>query len=138
MDGFTPDDLRSKLARHCGVEAVQIERVPRGLGTMNWLATTSVGRLFLKAYPIEANLTREETGLRLGEYARDHGIPTPAVLRTRKGELICAECGFSVFEYIGNSISGGPLSPAQMAEAGRVLGRIHGLFQNFAFPGPSQ
>jgi homoserine kinase type II len=126
--------LQRVLAEHYGLEVLGVERILKGLGTRNWLVATDAGRFFLKEYP---SIASEEEGLCLGEHARRHGVPVPAVRPTLTGRLIC-ENAFALFDYVADATSGGPLSVDQMAQAGRVLGTIHGLFRRYPPHGEAQ
>jgi Ser/Thr protein kinase RdoA (MazF antagonist) len=133
-------DLRRCLAEQYSLEALRVDRIAKGLGTQNWRVTTKEAQFFLKSYPSVTNLADEEAGLHLGEYARKHGVPTPALRPTRGGDLICRDvnCGFSLFEFVDGATSGTALDEWQMARAGSVLGRIHSLFRDYHPCGPAQ
>ena len=68
--------------------------------------------------------------LELSEYAYQCGIPTPKIIRTQSGNLMCVDgdLAFTLFEYVSGTTSHEMLSIDQMAEAGRVLGEIHRHF----------
>lgn len=124
------------LRTQYGLTVDSLARVPAGLGTRNWLATTPEGRFFVKEYAGGADLEAERRALELTEYALRSGIPTPRIVPACSTALLGLAEGLAlaVFEYVPGSTSGGVLSLEQMAEAGRVLGLIH---RHFAHLRPS-
>ena len=116
---------------HYNLDVNSMTRICKGMGTKNWLLRTSEGRFFVKAYHRNSDLRAERQALQLSEYAYQCGIPTPKIIRTVSGGLMCVEGGtaFTLFEYIPETTSNGCLSIGQMAEAGRTLGDIHRHFK---------
>lgn len=116
---------------HYKLDVDSLKRVFKGFGTRNWLLHTREGQFFVKEYNRKLDLEEERDALRLSEYAYEHGIPTPRIIRTVSQESMCVDGGlaFTLFEYISGATFH-VLSFNQMAEAGKVLGDIHRHFKS--------
>jgi homoserine kinase type II len=123
--------LADALRRDFGQDALSIVRFAKGMGTVNWRVQTPAGELFLKQYPAHADLAAEAAALELSQSALAAGIPAPLVLPARDGRLLWSEgdLAFALFEYVPDTTSGIALNREQMAQSGRVLGRLHRLLR---------
>ena len=129
------NESKTHIARcveaHYKMDVDSLTRIYKGMGTRNWLLCTLEGRFFVKEYHRTSDLRGEREALELSEYAYQCGIPTPEIIRTQSGNLMCVDgdMAFTLFEYIPGATSHEGLSIDQMAEAGRVLGDIHRHFK---------
>ena len=119
--------LAEAVAKHYRRDVRSVARIPKGMGAINWLVRTSAGDCFLKQYPPNADLAAEAAGLALSQEARAAGVPAPLVIPSGAGDLLWSngDLALALFEYFPGTTSGVPLSRPEMAQAGRVLGRLH-------------
>ena len=119
--------LAHAVRTHYALDVRAIARIAKGMGTTNWRVRTSAGDCFLKQYPPDADFAGEAAALELSQAARAMGVPAPRVIPSAAGELLRSEGGLTValLEYFPDTTSGGALSSPEMAQAGRVLGRLH-------------
>jgi homoserine kinase type II len=119
------------VSTHYKMNVDSLTRIYKGLGSRNWLLCAPEGQFFVTEYHRNLNLEGEKSALELSEYAYQCGIPTPKIIRTRSCDTMCVgdEVVFALFEHVPKSTSGGMLSFDQMAQAGKVLGRIHHHFK---------
>jgi Ser/Thr protein kinase RdoA (MazF antagonist) len=96
-----------------------------GYNSYTWLLERDGDRAVLKAVPREYG-TKFASGLLAAETAERAGIPSGAPRRTVQGE-VAAEHGawtWGLLEYLGGRATDLD-NPAELAEAGRTLGRVH-------------
>jgi len=115
------------VERQYGQSVVSFDRLPKGMGTVNWRLRTNAGEYFLKQYPPAADLPGEAAALETSQRVRAAGIPAPLVLEAADGRLLWTggDLAFALFEFVDGATSGVALSHAQMAQAGAILGRLH-------------
>ncbi|MFD0268626.1 phosphotransferase enzyme family protein [Streptomyces sp. NPDC127106] len=117
------------LPRYYGIVPTAVAHGPRGTATHNYVAEDEDGRRwFVKAYPPDTDLQREQEALQLAEFARSHEVPVPAVRRSAADELIVAAEGtaVSVSEYVdGAHTAEGGLHGRRWAAVGEAVGRLH-------------
>jgi len=111
--GFTPSEMR---------------RLEMGESTLNFIATGSGTRVFVKVYPMDTDLAAQAQAIAVGEFATAGGVPGVAVIPGDDGSVICRYDGlaYSVWPYL-KAPSGADtgLTRAQMDAMGAVLGRMH-------------
>ena len=119
--------LTDAVTRHYGHEVHSIARIAKGMGTTNWRVRTPAADYFLKQYQSDADAASEVAALELSQLARTAGVPAPLVIPSVTGELLWSEgdVTLALFEYVRDATSGVALSRAEMAQAGRTLGRLH-------------
>jgi len=125
------DLVADRLVRVYGLDVRAVERVPFGVETDNFTVhLVDGGRVFAKAYrpgqDLDVQLLRvESTG-----FARERGIPTPAVVPDSEGLLISPSPApaLSVWEFVDASPSGLPWSRRLAEDLGVTLGRLHRVF----------
>ncbi|SDI49948.1 homoserine kinase type II [Sinosporangium album] len=118
------------LADRYGLPVQDVARQPIGQVTINYRVTLADGRqVFVKRYPSEARLNDERGTIRLATAARRAGIPGAPVLANRSGEVIdtSSSLAVSVWDWMPGHVAA-HLTPAQLATAGRTLGRLHAVF----------
>ena len=116
---------------HYKTKVDSLARIYKGMGTRNWLLCTLEGRFFVKEYHGTSDIQEAEDALELSKYAYQSGIPTPKIIETHSGNLLCVDgdLAFALFEHISGTTPDGALSVDQMSEAGRILGNIHHHFK---------
>ena len=124
--------LADAVRTHYALDVRSIARIAKGMGTTNWRVRTSTADYFLKQYPPDADVAAEVAALELSQAARDAGVPAPRVIPSATGELLRSEDGpaFALLDYFPDTTSGGALSHREMAQAGRVLGRLHACLRD--------
>lgn len=136
----TAEPIPSVLADRYGLAAEELIQLPIGQGTINYRATCADRAVFVKSYPPHADLPGERDAIGLSELAGQHGVPVPAPLRNRDGQVIDTSSGaaVSVWEWMPGRVITRGLSTSQYAQAGAALGRIHATFADLpASAGPA-
>ncbi|WP_433513756.1 phosphotransferase enzyme family protein [Nonomuraea sp. CA-143628] len=129
------DAVATVLADRYGLTAHAIARQPIGQVTINYRVTLTDGRqVFVKRYPDPirldpARLDDERGAIRLATAALQAGIPGAPVLANRWGEDLdtSSSLAVSVWDWMPGHVAA-HLAPAQLATAGRTLGRLHAVF----------
>lgn len=126
----TPDlvPLAVELAHHYDLPDPALIPVQGGQNTINLCATTSKRRVFVKTYPLGADLEVERGAIDLSERAGAHGVPVAPLIRDRDGHSVhVGSVAFSVWEWVEGYTVTRP-SELHCVQAGRVLGHIHSTF----------
>jgi Ser/Thr protein kinase RdoA (MazF antagonist) len=113
-----------------GLSPNRLSRLPIGQGTVNYRVSCSDRDVFVKCYPLDADLPAEREAIGLSELAGRTGVPVAAVVPTGAGEPIGTRgrLAISVWEWVqGRTMTNG-LTTAQHHAAGAALGRIHTAF----------
>ncbi|MEY9846153.1 Ser/Thr protein kinase RdoA (MazF antagonist) [Streptacidiphilus sp. BW17] len=131
------DEIVALLAAHHGLPGAVVERVPLGTETDNYQATSVGLRFFVKAYRPGTDLTETAAGLEASDFARRGGCPIPALRPGRHGSLLTAAGGLavSVWDWIEAAPATGPLAPAEGAQIGVMLARLHQRLAAYPHPG---
>ncbi len=133
---LSPEEARAALA--CWGIAVRDDRLAPGSGTANAgvIVDTGGGRLLLRRRnPRYARADWARFDHALFAHLRAEGLPAPEVVPTGEGEGWVVRGGqiYELFRYI----EGGPHSagdPGELADAGRVLARVHAATDRFEPP----
>lgn len=124
------DKVAAVLVAEYGLSPNRLSRLPIGQGTINYRVSSGDRDVFVKCYPLDADLPAEREAVALSELAGRHGVPVAAVVPTVAGEPISTRerLAISVWEWVeGRTITDG-LTAAQHHAAGAALGRIHAAF----------
>jgi Ser/Thr protein kinase RdoA (MazF antagonist) len=122
--------LAAVLRAEYGLSPNRLSRLPIGQGTINYRVHGGDRDVFVKCYPLDADLPTEREAIALSELAGRHGVPVAALVPTVTGELISTRerLAISVWEWVqGRTMTTG-LSTAHHHAAGAALGRIHAAF----------
>lgn len=112
-----------------GITPDTVTRIRAGTATANYHAVTASGeQWFAKVYRKSADLSGERAAIELAEFARDGGVPVPAVRRNRAGDLL--ECGsglaMSLWPYLAaTETAEGGLTGRRWEAVGAAVGRLH-------------
>jgi len=80
------DRVARRLGDAYGLDVVAVERVPFGVETDNFsVRLGDGGRVFAKAYRAGEDLRRQGTRVASARFARERGVPVPAVIPDRSG-----------------------------------------------------
>ncbi len=129
-DPTGPAAATALLESQFGLSVQSLDRLPIGQGTVNYRAQTDAGLVFVKSYPVGADLPAESAGIRLSALAAGAGVPVARPLAL-KGDTFIAELAgsaASVWEYVDGHVVETGLSHAQIDAAGAALGAIHRTF----------
>jgi Ser/Thr protein kinase RdoA (MazF antagonist) len=122
--------LAEVLRVEYGLSPDRLSRLPIGQGTVNYRAASGERDVFVKCYPLDADLVAEREALALSELAGRHGVPVAALVPTVAGEAISTRgrLAISVCEWVPGRIMTHGLTTAQRHAAGAALGGIHAAF----------
>lgn len=126
--------LADAIERQYGLEVLSANRLPLGMGTINWHLRTTSGELFLKQYPPGVDVAAETAALELSRLALAGGIPGARVRPARDGRALWTdgELAVALFDWVPDATSGRALTSEQMARMGGTLGRLHRLLRPVA------
>ncbi|MCL2641183.1 MAG: phosphotransferase [Phycisphaerales bacterium] len=121
--------LADIVAAAYGLKITAISRVRKGTQTRNWRLDTDQGEIFLKEYIRGESADEIQSTLTIGERSRIGGIPVPRVIPTVDGKLFFKsdQHTLAAFEFVHGTSPVGSLNKKQMARAGEILGRMHGI-----------
>ncbi|KOT48396.1 MULTISPECIES: phosphotransferase enzyme family protein [Streptomyces] len=131
---MTPGDddvltLDAALQQAYGIRTAAITRIRSGTATTNFYVRDRTGeRWFAKVYCQQADLGRELAAVELAQFARDGGLPVPAVRPAHDGRLIARHglLALSVWQYLdGTQTAEGGLYGQRCEAVGAALGRLH-------------
>lgn len=122
--------LVAALNASYGVDIVSLGRIEAGTATDNYVASGHAGRRwFVKVYRDAYTLPAELEAIELAMFARDCGVPVPAVYRTLDGRLAATltnQSAVSLWDYVDDAVTAeGELRGARWSAVGTVLGRLH-------------
>lgn len=119
--------IEEVLAVRYGVSRAKVEIIPLGTETDNAAADTAKGRIFVKAYPANADLGVMEDRVRLTEFGRAAGTPFPAVHRDLEGRVITryGDVALSVWDWVDGASLETPYGAVHSKQIGAALGRLH-------------
>ena len=121
------EQITDVLTKQYGLPDARVEIIPLGTETDNATADTARGRVFVKAYPVGADLGGMEGRISLMELGRVAGSPFPAVHPDRDGALISRHKGvaLSVWDWVDAASLQTPYSAVHSTQIGTGLGRLH-------------
>ena len=122
--------LAEVLRTEYGLSPTRLSRLPIGQGTLNYRAACGERDVFVKCYPLDADLLAEREALALSELAGRHGVPVAALVPTLTGEAISTREGLaiSVWEWAPGNVMTYGFTAAQRHAVGVALGAIHAAF----------
>lgn len=124
------DKVAAVLVAEYGLSPNRLIRLPIGQGTVNYRVSCDDRDVFVKCYPVDADLPAEREAIALSELAGRNGVPVAAVVRTVASDPISTrEClAISVWDWVEGGIMTNGLTTAHHHAAGAALGRIHAAF----------
>ncbi|MEU6229193.1 phosphotransferase [Streptomyces sp. NPDC047042] len=101
-----------------------------GYNSYTWLLEGNGERAVLKAVPKEQQI-KFESGLRAAEMSERAGIPSGAPRPALDGKIVVehGDWCWALLEYVAGRPTD-PENPAELAQAGRTLGRIHAALRD--------
>lgn len=124
------DKVATLLVAEYGLSPNRLCRLPIGQGTVNYRVSCEDREVFVKCYPIDADLPAEGEAIALSDLAGRSGVPVAAAVPTVAGEPISTRerLALSVWEWVEGRIMTDGLTAAQHHGAGAALGRMHAAF----------
>ncbi|MGW7514128.1 phosphotransferase [Streptomyces sp. NPDC054796] len=121
------EQIAEVLAARYRLPGARVEIIPLGVETDNAVADTSRGRVFVKAYPVRADLEVMAGRIELMRRGRAAGSPIPAAHPDVDGALITRHEGvaLSVWDWVDAASLEKPFTAAHGRQIGTALGRLH-------------
>jgi Ser/Thr protein kinase RdoA (MazF antagonist) len=122
----------SALQMGYGLHGVHVARLLIRQNTTNYRASTGSRELFVKNYPVGADLTAEVAAISLTRLAGEHRVPVAPVVPSRNDAVVHrfgSGHAISVWEWRPAHPVPGYLSRDQQVAAGHALGALHQTFR---------
>ncbi|MFE9407342.1 phosphotransferase enzyme family protein [Streptomyces sp. NPDC006704] len=127
-----------QLLRTCyGMDAAEIELVPKGADTVNRRVLTATGRrVFVKEYDSAGDPLTVRAALDMQEYCRAADLPVPRVHANQAGDLLTLFDGtpWSVINEVVGRVATTPMSASRAEHIGGQLGRMHRALSAYPLP----
>jgi Ser/Thr protein kinase RdoA (MazF antagonist) len=123
-------ELSGLLRRHYGVAVGAVRRIRAGSATHNFRVESDAGTLFVKRYAAGTDLARPRSAIGLTRLAGRRGVPVARIRYGLEGQVLSEEPGgaLTVWDWAPGTAREHGLNPAEAAEAGTALGRVHRAF----------
>ncbi|WP_327255484.1 phosphotransferase enzyme family protein [Streptomyces sp. NBC_01244] len=125
------------LTDRYGIDVETIGQVPMGTDTVNWRVLTHDGqRLYVKEYPLTAELEAARAAWDMSEFCRAARLPVPRVWPDRDGNLLSLADGsaWAVVDEAPGTVATSAMTVARAEHIGMVLGRMHRVLAAYPLP----